>query len=447
MGESILYYTGAAFLGGVILNVMPCVMPVLTMKVFHVIEKAKEDPSVNRKHGIAYTLGILAAFWALAVVIIALRAGGDKMGWGMQFQSPVFVAVLTALMVAFGLNALGVFEINVGMSVEAKDGYTGSFVNGIVAAIMSTPCSAPFLGAAASFALGSGASAWQTLLMFTFIGLGLSFPFLVISFVPAIGRALPRPGPWMETFKHLMGFTLFAAAIWLIGTLQAQVTADAVQMFLAFLLVMSLSFWALGRFAGLEHSDRRRRFVQLLSVGVTALAAWQMLDMTPKPRDTVVASASPDVAAGDETPVVIDGKINWAPFSPDVVTAALARNRPVFMDYTAEWCANCKSNEKLFIETETIRGDLTRTKILPMKADFTNEDAEIEKWMEKLGREAIPIYVIYYPDGTWDLLPEQITTEMLSTALERASGKFPPDKFQAPTAHQDGEKHAAADPG
>jgi thiol:disulfide interchange protein len=447
MGESTLYYVGAAFIGGVILNIMPCVLPVLTMKVFHVIENAKAGAAVNRKHGIAYTMGIMTMFWVLAAVIIGLRAGGEKMGWGMQFQNPVFLAIVCGLMVALGLNALGVFEITIGMSGGDGDqaSYKTSYFNGIVAAVMSTPCSAPFLGAAASFALGAGATTAQTLLMFTFIGFGLSFPFLVISFIPAIAKVLPRPGAWMETFKQVMGFTLLAAAIYFMNALQAQITRQGVTNYLFFLLLMSIGLWAIGRFAGLEHSEMRRRTVFGLSIGLTALGGYVMLDMTPKEK-TVVAVA-PDKAVSDETPVVVDGHINWAAFNPAVVSASLQRDRPVFMDYTAEWCVNCKTNEKVFIEVDRIRADLEKTRILPMKADFTNEDEVIEEWMEKLGREAIPIYVIYYPDGKWDLLPETITTDMLSKALHKASTKFPPNKFQVPETKPTDEKHATATQG
>ena len=421
----LLTVMGAAFLGGLILNIMPCVLPVLTMKVFHVIEKAKEDPSINRRHGIAYTLGILTFFWAFAAIILVLRAGGEKMGWGMQFQNPAMMAFVIALMVLFGLNALGVFEITVGMSSgDGKKGYLGTYINGIVAAVMATPCSAPILGTALGVVLASGASYWQTVVAFTLIGFGLAFPFLLISYVPAIGRVLPKPGAWMESFKQLMGFTLLAAAIYFFGALQSQITKEAQQWFLYFMLAMSVGVWAIGKFAGLEHSDMRRRVVMGLSIGLTAVAGYFMLDFTPLEKTAPVAATS-----GDD-PVVVDGKINWAPFSPDVVAASLERGRPVFMDYTADWCVNCKTNERVFIEVEKIREDLTRTNILPMKADFTNEDEIIEEWMTKLGREAIPIYVIYYPDGKWHLLPETITTGMLSDALAKASAKYPPGKFK-----------------
>jgi thiol:disulfide interchange protein len=438
MEHSIIYYTGVAFLGGVILNVMPCVLPVLTMKVFHVIEKAKEDPSVNRKHGLAYSAGILAMFWVFAGIIITLRLVlGKNLQWGQQFQSPAFVAGMTALMVGFGLNALGVFEITIGMGeVEAGEGYGASFVNGIVASIMSTPCSAPFLGAAATFALGTGAVWWKTLLMFTFIGLGLAAPFLAISFVPAIGARLPRPGPWMETLKILMGFTLLGAGLWLFGTLQKQITSDGAQLFLGFLLVMSMAFWSIQHFGGFQHSSMRRWGVRILAVGATVgLGWWKLIDFTPvaKAASAVAVKSAP----GSDKPgalnlgtIVKDDKIVWAPFSPEQVANELKRGRPVFMDYTAEWCANCKANEKLFIETAPIRSLLDTLKILPMKADYTNEDDEITKWMNKLGRSAIPIYVIYYPDGSNQLLPEVINTEMLAGALKKAAKKFPLSKYK-----------------
>ncbi len=430
MSQNVLYYTGAAFIGGVILNVMPCVLPVLTMKVFHVIEKAKEDASINRKHGLAYTAGIMVMFWAFAAIIIALRLVLAKnLQWGQQFQNPAFVAIMVGLMVAFGLNALGVFELTIGMDdVDAGEGYWASFVNGIVASIMSTPCSAPFLGAAATYALGSGATWWQTLLMFTFIGLGLAFPFLLISFVPAIGKRLPKPGPWMETFKHLMGFTLLAAAVWLLGTLQAQISKDGFLWFLGFLLVLSMALWALHHFGGFEHSKLRRRLVFTGSVGLTVLAGYFMIDLSRAAKPQPVAEIKPEGAK--VAPVVVNDKIVWAPFSSKRVKAELARGRPVFMDYTADWCANCKANEKLIIETAEIRADFTKTKILPMKADFTNEDDEIQEWMNKLGRSAIPIYVVYHPDGSNKLLPEIITKKMLSKALHEAATKYPATKYK-----------------
>ena len=436
MEHSLLYYIGAAFVGGIILNAMPCVLPVLTMKVFHLIEHADDEPHVTRKHGIAYTMGIMTTFWGLAAVIIALRAAGTKMGWGMQFQNPIFVAALTALMVAAGLNALGVFEINIGMGGDQEaSGYSASFFNGIFASIMSTPCSAPFLGFAAAFALGSGAQWWQTLLMFSFIGLGLAAPFLLVSFVPAVSKILPRPGAWMETFKQVMGFTLLGAAVWLFGALQSQIGHDRGSDFLAFLVVLGICFWAIGRFGAIHFETGRRVLVHGIAAALAIGGGFVFINLQRDLKKDHVVAETPQEQQNDDRPAVKGGKINWADFSPPGVQASLDRGQPVFMDYTADWCLNCKSNEKLFIEVDQIRKDFTDTKILPMKADFTNEDEEIEKWMSKLGREAIPIYVIYYPDGTHDLLPESITTGMLSDALNKAAKKYPATQYRpAPKA-------------
>ncbi len=469
MGDSALYYVFAAFAGGVILNIMPCVLPVLTMKVFHVIEQANQSAHKTRMHGIAYTAGILVTFIAFAILIIALRASGERMGWGMQFQSPAFVAVMTSLIFAFGLNALGVFEITVSVQGGGGgEGYNSSFFNGIFASIMATPCSAPFLGSAASFALGSGAVWWQTLLMFTFIGFGLAFPFLLISFVPAVAGILPRPGAWMETFKKLMGFTLLAAAIWLFGVLQVQISRDGAQWFLGFLLVLAIALWGIEHWGGLIHTLKRRLTVRALAVVVVAFAAYGMVDLDKprKKRRAVAVAAVPAATAGAvlanagsqqagaatartatgvhapapaapvEEPLIVDGHINWAPFDSKRVAAENARKRPVFMDYTADWCLNCKTNEKAFIEVERIRSVLKKTQILPMKADMTEEDEEIEDWLDKLGRSGIPAYVIYMPDGSYDLLPEAITTDMLAKRLLAASKKFPPKVFSSKKADQ-----------
>lgn len=420
MGDTVLYYVLVAFAGGVILNVMPCVLPVLTMKVFHVIEQSDQNPRHTRLHGLAYTAGIMATFLLLAIIVMALRASGERLGWGMQFQSPAFVAGMCALIFAFGLNALGVFEISVSMQGGKSDeGYASSFVNGVLASVMSTPCSAPFLGTATTFALGSGAVWWQTLLMFMLIGLGLSFPFLVISFVPAIAKFLPRPGAWMETFKMLMGFTLMAAAVWLYGVLQAQVTTDASLWFLGFLLVLGVALWGIEHWGGLMHGLSRRLSVRAIAIAVVAVAGWQMIDLEK-------ASASQKAEASKSKEVVVDGHINWAGFNSCRVASEQQRKRPIFMDYTADWCLNCKTNEKAFIEVDRIRQTLTNTQILPMKADMTDDDEEIAEWLEKLGRSGIPAYVIYMPDGSYDLLPEAITTDMLQKRLQAAAEKFPP---------------------
>lgn len=432
---NILAVYGFALLGGMILNVMPCVLPVLTMKVFHVVEQAKEAPSVNRKHGLAYSGGILTFFLGIAAVVIALKVGGESLLWGQQFQNPMFVGILTVILFAFGLNALGVFEFTVGMSVQGGSGLKGSYVNGLVAAVMATPCSAPGLGLCLPFALSPKTPWPHTLGVFLVIGIGLSLPFLLVSFIPAVAKVLPKPGAWMTTFKSLMGFTLMGATVWMFTSLQSILGPSGAIDFLYFLLVLAIALWALGNFGGPEHSEARQWTVRGLAVAVPALAAFLILDMTPQAKvkpSPVAAVVVKEGEAPKDPPTVVDGHINWVPFSEDTIKANLERGRPVFMDFTADWCANCKTNEKLVIETDSIREMFTKTNILPMKVDFTNEDEEIEKWIEDLGRAGIPIYVILYPDGSKDLLPEVITKDLVTEAMAKASAKHPPDSIKPP---------------
>jgi len=438
MGE-LLSHIGAAFVGGLILNIMPCVLPVLTMKVFHVVKKANEDPASNQKHGLAYAAGVIATFIAFALIVIGLRAFlGLQFQWGQQYSKPPFLSAVVVLMYVFGLNALGVFEITIGMGGgSARDGYAGSFVNGIVASVMSTPCSAPFLGAAATYALGANSAWWQTFLMFTFIGIGLAFPFVLITYVPAASKVLPKPGEWMESFKQLMGFTLLGAAAYYYRSLQKQGAIDGSNSFLFFLLALGLALWASQKFGGFEHGAGRRWAVRLASLAGAIVVGVVLLDFTPPARPKM-AFAAPCKDGGAPTasmeiaPVVEDGHIKWTEFDQVQLDAELARGRPVFLDFTADWCVNCKTNDKLFIEVDAIRELLTKSKILPMKVDLTTDEAQeaMKPLMDKLGRAAIPIYVVYYPDKTYDLLPESITTEMLSTALRKASAMHPPESFR-----------------
>ncbi|CAN5198319.1 hypothetical protein BH09MYX1_BH09MYX1_62240 [soil metagenome] len=423
---------GIALIGGLILNVMPCVLPVLALKAFSVVEHAKDDPKKRRMHGIAYTMGTMSLFIGLAILVLVLKTTGKHLGWGMQFQQPKFVAFMCALVFAFGLNSLGVFEITLSSSGETGDDekFSGSYANGLFAAIMSTPCSAPFLGTAVAFALGSAAAGWQTILVFATIGFGLALPYLMLTQIPAFSRLLPRPGRWMETVKQVMGFTLMGTAIWLYRTLQVQVTPQSSNSFLIFLLILAVALWAGGRFGGVAAPPVRRWSVRALQLGLVAGAAVFILSFA-KPEPVAVASMGPDIGAPGHTdpPVIVDGHIAWTAYDTARIKAEHARGRPVFLDFTAEWCATCKVNEKSFIETDTVRGAFERTKILPMKVDFTNTNDELDALLDSTGRSGIPDYMIVYPDGTRDLLPEVITAEMVQKHLDEAEKKYPASKY------------------
>lgn len=433
-GARLAAVLAVGFVGGIVLNVMPCVLPVLTLKVYDVVEKAKKvDASVNRKHGIAYALGILLFYAPVGIAVGLTKAPANTM-----FQNPLLTAGLCLLMFALGLNALGVFEIAIGVAGGSEgEGFRGSAFKGLLAAVMSIPCSAPMLGIALGVAVAADTSLFETILIYAMVGFGLAFPFILISFSPAMAKWLPKPGAWMDKFKKVMGFTLMFAAVWLYGVLASQISKTSAEYFLYFTVAFALLLWFQGAFGGLEHSTTRRSVVKGSAAALVLGAGWLTTNAFAPPDKpiAVAAAAEPTMdEAGNysDPPVVVDDQIAWASFSPDTVKKNLDRGRPVFMDYTADWCLNCKSNEKAFIETETIRGKLQDTNILPMKADFTNEDETIEQWIEDLGRGGIPIYVIYLPNGENILLPEVISTKMLADALDKAAAQFPKAEYEPP---------------
>ncbi len=408
----------SAFLGGVFLNVMPCVLPVLTLKAFSILDHARAERRQQRLHGLAYTLGTVSALTAFGVVVVALRDVGKLFGWGMQFQHPAFIAALTTAVFVFALNALGVFQFSFGMKDTQREGLFGSVANGWLAAVMGTPCSAPFLGSAAAFAMAAGTPDWKTLAMFFLVGFGLAFPFLVISLVPALTRRLPRPGAWMETVRVFMGFSLMATAVWLYRVLMRQVTADSAALFLGLLVAVALGAWAMERFAHLGVSDTRRWGIRAGIVGMLG-AGFSLLTLE---RQQVTAVADNCLAPTATATTAALDHIPWIPFSPQRVERELADGKAVFLDFTADWCTSCKANEKLILETNTVRAAIQKSGVVPIRVDMTDSNDTSDAWLAKLGRSAIPAYAVLQGQ-TSDVLPIIISVDAVVAALERHARK------------------------
>ena len=391
---------GLAFLGGIILNLMPCVFPVLFLKGLALVQSSGEERKRLRSHGLVYTLGILVSFWVIVGVLLGLRAGGSQAGWGFQLQSPVFIAVLACGLFFFALSLAGQFDLGLSMTgvgggLAQKQGYTGSFFTGVLATIVATPCTAPLMGAAIGFALAQPAGI--TFAVFTALGLGLAVPYLVLSFQPAWTRVLPKPGAWMEVLKQLTAVPLFGTAIWLAyvyGQLYPSDAAGHIAWLLCGFLVLAIAGWTLGRWP-LRWSSA----IAAVLLGVVALA----IPLSETKKD----------------------KLTWAPYNQAALDAARAQGNPVFIDFTAAWCLSCQVNEKLVLRAGDVERQLAGRHVTLLRADWTQYDPEITKELATLGRSGVPTYVIYPAgkDAAPDVLPEVLTKDLVLSAIEKSGGK------------------------
>ena len=406
-----------ALLGGMILNAMPCVLPVITLKLYGLVQHAEATPAERRAKAVAYTGGILFSFWLLAGAVIVARTTIGGVGWGFQFQSTTYVAALATVVFVFGLSLFGVFQIPVvggdaAAKAQARGGLLGDFAMGAFATLLATPCSAPFLGTAIGFAFTQ--PPYVIALFFTMVGVGLALPFAAVAFVPALFRLMPRPGPWMETLEHLLGFTLMATAIWLVDVLADQVGLDGAMGFLAFLGTVAAGAWVFGRWGGPAQSARR----QVVALGLGAMVAFvggrTFLDLSPGETDCPTTDAVSDV--------VWEGQaIPWQPFSPHAVDALAGK--PLFIDFTAKWCLTCQVNERTVLSTDEVRQTMQHLGVVPLVADWTRRDPEITQWLARYGRAGVPFYLVIPVDKDAQPipLPEVITPSMVVDALERAA--------------------------
>lgn len=399
-----------AFVGGLILNVMPCVLPVLSLKVFSLLNHSGQSRGHALGHGIAYTLGVVFSFLVLAGVLFGLRALGESIGWGFQLQNPGFVLVLGLVFFLFGLNLLGVFEIGSGLvgadaKVAGRKDFIGSFGVGVLAAVVGAPCVGPFVGGVSGVALQ--ANTIQGLLIFATLGLGMASPFMVLAIFPKLVAYLPKPGPWMETFKHSMGFLLMAALIFLVYLLGQLAGTTAITTMLIVLLLASVAAWVYGRWATPVKSAKSKGIARLVTLALLLVSGIWGLKSVSAAYDNYVDGAAA-VAEGEP----------WAPWNSEAVESALAEGKPVFVDFTATWCLICQVNKKAALRTEATSELFEEAGIVSLSADWTRYDDAITKELEKFGRSGVPLYLLYSPDGEVSVLPQNLTNGIIREAVE-----------------------------
>jgi suppressor for copper-sensitivity B len=421
-----------AVLGGLILNAMPCVLPVVSLKVFGLVQSAAHGHREVVRSALAIAAGILASFAALAALAVAAAAAGGAVGWGVQFQRPGFVAFLAVVVTLFCLNLWGLFEIPLPRALArlggaaAREGLAGHFVSGLFATLMATPCSAPFLGTAIGFGLAQPPPI--VFAIFLAAGTGLALPYLVLAAAPGAARFLPRPGAWMETLRGIMGFFLAASAVWLLYVLAAQISPERLALFEVGLLLIALVTWLRHRAAaagGRAEAHATGHEASAAGADVAALASLVALVVVAAGAVTLAASgAGPGDAAGGARLAAqgrSSGLIGWVAFDRARAESLAAAGQLVFVDVTADWCFTCKVNERLILDTPEIAGAFAAHHVLPMRADWTNRSDTIARFLADNGRYGIPFYMLYRPGRQPVVFSELPTKTAILAALDAAA--------------------------
>jgi thiol:disulfide interchange protein len=411
-GNSGLGFWGAlfgAFVAGIILNLMPCVFPVLSLKALSLVRHNQEGPKAQWAQGWVYTAGVLISIWVIAAPLL-LVSGTGSLGWGYQMQSPVFVTFLACLFLGIALNLFGLFEVGEGLTqlasvAEGKHGYSESFWSGIVATVSATPCTGPFMGAVLGYAVTQ--TAFVAFLVFTMLGFGIAFPYLVLCGLPATRRWLPRPGAWMESFKVGMGFPMLGAMVWFVYILANLLSAKGLGLVMGALVTISLAAWVFGRWGySLESSTRLKG---KLLAGLLAVIGLYGAGAT--------ASSSKYAHERHEQVAHVEAGLTWEPFTPEKLDALRKEGKPVFIDFTAAWCINCIANEKFALSDPSVVQAFKQGQVVTLKADWTQRDETIGKFLANFGRTGVPFYVYYPPNGEPRPLPEAISPSIVKSAL------------------------------
>ena len=404
-----------AFLGGLILNIMPCVLPVIALKILGFISQAKEQPGEVRRLGLIYTAGVLVSFLLLATIVIAIKAAGRSVGWGFQFNSPYFLVAMTVLAAVIALNLFGLFEVTLGgtaltaaSNLSSKHGASGAFFNGLLATVLATSCTAPVLGTAVGFAFAQPAG--LILLILLTVGVGLAAPYIILSWHPAWLSLLPKPGAWMERFKVAMGFPMLGAAVWLCSLLSIHYGERA--WFMAvFLVFLAISAWIYGEFVQRGRAHRFMSGLVAIAVLVTGYAyALEKELRWREPAQEALSNEEPKQAG------------EWQPWSPEAVARAQADHRPVVVDFTAQWCLTCNTIVKPTLESAAVKKKLKEINAVTLLADYTRQPPAITAELQRFGRAGVPLVLVYSvdadkPPAVFDL----VTPSSLVAALDQAA--------------------------
>jgi len=402
-----------AFVGGLILNLMPCVFPVLSLKLLSLMQhqRAGEAGHVPRAslrvHGGAFAAGVLVCFVLLATLLIGLRAAGEQLGWGFQLQTPWVIAALTLLFFLIGLNLLGTFEFSFGGALASSgaarrlqgDRLGGSFATGVLAVVVAAPCTAPFMGAALGYAVTQTAPV--ALAVFAMLGAGMAAPYVALTWMPALLARLPRPGVWMLRFKQMMSFPMFATCVWLLWVLAQQVGIDALALVLGGLVLVALAAWAFG-------------------LAQTGAGRWRWVALAAAPLALyAVFGATWPGAAPARDAARAGNSAGWQPWSRADQDARLSSGKPVFVDFTAAWCVTCQANKRLVLASDTVRAAFAQRGVALLRADWTSRDDEITRELARFNRNGVPLYVLYDRDGAPHVLPELLSERIVLDALAR----------------------------